>query len=242
MENKNYTKLSKKTIRKELKKFEKSFKPYKEKLEQKYSKDLAEKIMVQIHVEYEKILPQTPAFKGKINIFNAVILINAKVVSFHKAMITNGKTVDDTGKILSEIYEEEFNAFPGIIKFVARKVMFSRLWLRLTRSSAKKVYDHPEGWNIDYKKGDGKTSNWYFNCKECGVIKYFKRHNVEELGRYCNFVDYLQSDIFGLGLENPKRIGGGDDVCIEYFKQGRKTVLPDNLTDIIIKEEELPIS
>lgn len=224
--------LSEKAIQKQLDKFEKSFRPYREKLVEYYGDEFAEKVMAETRAEYGKILPETPAFPGRINIFNMVMGINTRIVSFHKAMLANGKTVEDTGRILFELAENEHEAIPRPVRWIVKKVMFSPLFLKVTRSSAKKVHDHAGGWKIDYQKGDGEVSDWYFDCKECGVIKYFKRHGVEELGQYCNYVDYIQSRVFGLGLHNPKNIGQGDDVCIEYFKQGRETVLPDNLKGI----------
>jgi len=61
------------------------------------------------------------------------------------------------------------------------------------------------------------------------VIKYYKRHGAEELAQYCNYVDYIQSKAFGMGMRNPKHLGLGDDVCCQYMKRGRETVVPDNL-------------
>jgi hypothetical protein len=225
-------KLSEKAIHKQLTRFEKFFRPYKEKLTEYYGEDFAMKVRADTYDEFEKILSETPVFPGRMNIFNMVIGLNAKIVSFHKAMRANGKTVAETGRILFEVAEHDHNAIPKPVRWITRKFMFSPLFLMLIRSSAKNVRDHPEGWKIDYQKGDGTVSDWHFDCKECGVIKYFKRHDVEELGQYCNYVDYIQSKVFGLGLQNPMNIGQGDNNCTEYFKQGRETVIPDNLKDI----------
>ena len=225
--------ISQKTIKKEMKNFDKSFKSFKTKLEENFGIDEAQKIIDQTRIEYEKLLPETPAFKGKVNVFNMVMKINVKNVAFYKAMKLNGKTVEETNRIFYDLAEEEFTGIPRPARFITRKVIFSRFWLWVTRRSAKNVYDHPDGWKVHYEKGDGKSSDWNFNREECGVIKYYKRHNVEELGHYCNYVDYLQSKIFGLGMENPKSLGRGDKVCIELFKQGRKTVEPNNLKGLI---------
>jgi len=222
-------------VKKRLGKFEKSFKPYKDGVIVKYGKDFADVMMKKAHDEYEKIIPEVPVFRGRLNIFNTVMGVNAIIVSFHRAMRACGKSVEESGTILFKVAEREHEAIPKPVRWVARKMMFSPLFLSFTRSSAKKVYDHPEGWKIDYQKGDGKQSDWNFECSECGVIKYFKKQGVEELGQYCNYVDFIQSRTFGLGLLNPKNLGLGDELCIETFKQGRKTELPDNLKIIAEK-------
>jgi len=38
-----------------------------------------------------------------------------------------------------------------------------------------------------------------------------------------------------MGMQNPKNIGLGDDICCMYMKQGRKTVMPDNLESLFGK-------
>jgi len=81
----------------------------------------------------------------------------------------------------------------------------------------------PEGRRIDYQSGDGETCEWLSGCSECGA---------EELAAYCTYIDFIQSRAFGLGMQNPQNIGQGSSVCREYFKQGRETCLPENLTSI----------
>ena len=92
--------------------------------------------------------------------------------------------------------------------------------------------NHPEGWKIDYRTGDGETCDWFFECSECGVVNYMRKHGAEGLAPYCNYVDFIQSRAFGLGMRNPDNIGQGGSACREYFKRGRETSLPENLASI----------
>lgn len=65
------------------------------------------------------------------------------------------------------------------------------------------------------------------------MIKFYQKHEVEELAQYCNFIDYIQSKAFVMGMQNPKNIGLGDETCVQYMKQNRETVLPDNLRPLL---------
>ena len=226
------TKMTDSMVKKKLKSFDKTFKPYEKKLASYYGDDFAKLMIEQARMEYEQLLPQTPVFKGRTNIFNFVIGVNAVIVSLYKAMKANGKTSDEIACILFEVTEESQNAIPGVFRWVARKLLFSRLFLWISRRSAQRVYYHPEGWRIEYLKGDGESSDWYYQCTECGAIKYLKRHGAEELAQYCNYVDYIQSKAFGMGMQNPRNIGLGDDICCMYMKQGRETVMPENLKSL----------
>lgn len=65
------------------------------------------------------------------------------------------------------------------------------------------------------------------------MIKFYQKHEVEELAQYCNFIDYIQSKAFVMGMQNLKNIGLGDETCVQYMKQNRETVLPDNLRPLL---------
>ncbi len=222
-----------KTVQKKLNRFNKSFMKYRQKLVRYYGSDTAEQIESQTLDEYKQLLPKTPKFRGKFSIYNTLICKNVLFVAFYKAMKKYGKEIQETIRISYEIEEEKHNAIPAALRWVVRKIVFSRLFLFYINRYSAKVGEHTEGWIIKYKKGDDNFSNWYFECHECGMIKYFHAHDVEELVPYCNFLDYIQSYVFGMGMRNPQNIGQGDSICCEYMKKGRFTEVPGNLLEIV---------
>jgi hypothetical protein len=215
-----------------LRRFEKTFKPYRVELTKDYGLETALSIGRHTRKEYADLLPQTPQFPGHFNLFNWVITLNVLVVALFKAMKAGGKTPEETARVLYAVSEDSHKSIPAVFTWAARKVFFSRLFLRFAQRSADRVRGHPEGWEIDYRKDDGTTCDWFFECRKCGVIKYLHRHGAAELARYCNYVDFIQSRVFGLGMQNPENIGQGDRVCRECFKQGRETLVPENLKSI----------
>jgi hypothetical protein len=226
---KQNTTLPAKRIQKALSRFDSSFKGIREMTIARYGEAYADQVMTQTRVEYEKLLPQVPYFAGRINIFNTVVIFNAQMVSFYKAMKANGKSAEEVVKMYFALNEKMHYAIPKPVRWLAQKFFFSSWFLFICQTSAKHVAGHSEGWQIQYKQGDGKQADWYFECQECGVIKFYQKHGVEELAQYCNFIDYIQSQAFGMGMQNPKNIGPGDEICVQYMKQNRETVLPDNL-------------
>jgi len=198
---------------------------------QYYGDDLARKITEQTRIEYELLLPETPRFDGRINIFNWAIGVNVLIVALYRSIKANGNTAEEVIRILFQVSEASHESMPAVARWFARKLVFSRIFLWIVRRSADKVRNHPEGWKIDYNK-DGTTCDWFFECHECGVIKYYQKHGAEELAQYCNYVDYIQSHAIGMGMQNPVNIGQGDRECCEYMKEGRETLLPDNLVEL----------
>jgi hypothetical protein len=233
---KQNTTLPAKRIQKALSRFDRSFKNVREMCIARYGEAFATQVMAQTRVEYEKLLPQTPHFPGLINIFNTVVIFNMQMVSFYKAMKANGKSAEETVKIYYTLAEKTHNVIPKPIRWMAQKLIFSPVFLFISRTSAKHIARHVEGWQLQYKQGDGKQADWYFECQECGVIKFYQKHGVEELMQYCNFIDYIQGKAFGMGMQNPKNIGLGDEMCVQYMKQHRETMLPDNLKSIVSKD------
>ena len=56
-----------------VRRFDRSFKPYLKKLTERYGEDPALRIGEQTRIEYSRLLPLTPQFEGRFNIFNWVI-------------------------------------------------------------------------------------------------------------------------------------------------------------------------
>ena len=234
---KTYSTLSQDKINKKIKKFNKTYKNYHNKMIKYYDEDFAEQIKKGTLKYYKEILPITPNFEGKTNIGNIIINGNTIGVAFYKAMKQAGKTLDDAVLISYEIADDAHNSIPEIMVWIIRRFIFSRMFLKQMNKSFRKMKNNPAGWKIEYKKADDKINDFYFHCTECGVIKYFNACGVPELSKYCNFIDYIQGKAFGLGVQNPHNIGQGDAVCEEFMKRGRKTEVPENLAVLINKYE-----
>ncbi len=200
-----------------------------ERIKQKYNADFSKRIIGESLIEFERIIPEIPHLPGKINFFRQILILNAMSVALYKPMKKAGKTSDEVFSIFYEYVEDLFTGVPRFYKWLVRNVAFSPLFLWLARKTAKNASNHPEGWKIEFHKGDGEESDWYYEATECAVIKLYEKLEVTELSIYCNFFDYLQSKIFGMGFKQKSCIGQGDKTCVECMKKGRETTTPDNL-------------
>lgn len=213
--------------------FDRAFASYRSQLAQRYCDDTVLRISARTRREYAALLPRTPQFGGRINVFNSVMGLNALIVALYRAMRAEGRTVEETVRVLFEVADRAHRSIPRVLRWLLGRFFFSRLFLWIARHSAALVRNHPGGWQIDYRRGDGETCDWCFECTDCGVVKYLHEHGAAELAPYCNYVDFIQSRAFGLGLENPETLGQGCGVCREYFKRGRETRVPANLSHMI---------
>jgi len=216
-----------------LRRFDASFRPYGRALARRYGTDRAARLAEATRQRYATLLPESPRFRGVLNIFNTVISANALIVSLRWAMREEGLSVDETMSLLFDVADAQHRSMPRVVRWLARKVFFSRLFLWIAQRSAENVRSHPEGWTIDYRKGDGQACDWCFECSDCGAVKYLRKHGAPELAPYCNYIDFIQSRAFGLGMVNPETLGQGCGACREYFKQGRPTDVPGNLASLV---------
>jgi len=230
------------TVRRRLRRFPRTFAPYRRLLVQRYGEERTPRLEGATRKEYAALLPETPRFPGRFNLFNAVVGYGALIVSLFRALRADGIGAEESAGVLYDVAERSFRPLPRPARWVARKLVFSPLFLRLAQTSARRVHDHPGGWAIDYRKGDGRTSDWCFECSRCGMVEYLRAHGAAELAPFCNYVDYLQSRAFGLGMQNPANIGQGDAVCREHFREGRETPVPDNLRALAYRESSRRVS
>jgi hypothetical protein len=220
------------TVRKRLRRFPTAFRPFRRELIERYGEDLATRIEDRTRHEYGAVLPRTPRFAGRFNVFNWVIGALALFVSLFRAMNAEGKTAEEIASVLFAVTADSYRSLPAVIRWMGRRLFFSRLFLWHAGRSADRARVHPEGWEIEYRAGDGLTCDWFFECSKCGAVDFMRKHDAEGLMPYCNFVDYIQGRVFGLGMQNPENIGQGSKVCREFFKQRRPTPLPENLRSI----------
>ncbi|NHJ48829.1 MAG: hypothetical protein FK733_13680 [Asgard group archaeon] len=198
-----------------------------------YGNSFAEMIKNEAQQEFEGIVINLPHFSGKVNLFRQIMFFCGLAIAYYRPLKKNGKTVEESMIIFYEFIDEFHRKIPRVFRWFIRKLFFSSIFLKIIQKAAKNVSDHPEGWKMTYYKGDKKECDWYFEATECAVIKLFKNEGVPEMAKYCNFIDYIQSNVFGLGLIQKGCLGAGDETCIECMKQGRSTPIPDNLQNII---------
>jgi len=198
-------------------------------LARRYGVTVARDVAEQARLEFETLIPQVPDIPGILNIFREVIEINAVVVAFYKALRSSNKTLDEAAELFYEMISDIHRAIPKPLRWLIGWFISSSVFLKIAQYSSEQAGKSVDGWKIRYGKGADDQCDFYFEATECGVIKFYERVGVPELGAYCNFVDYIQSEAFNLGMQQPAHLGTGDTKCIECFKRGRQTEVPDNL-------------
>lgn len=222
-----------------VKRFNKVSASIENKISKYYDSIFAKKIREESKVVFEKIIPQIPYYPGKINIFRQIVVICSWAIAFYKPMKKHNKTVDETILIFYEYVEELHMKIPRIFRWIIRHIFFSYLFFKIVQASARNISKSPDGGEVEYFRKKDEKCDLMLIGDNCPIVNFFHNLGVSEMAFYCNFIDYIQSKIFGLGMIQEACFGAGDDKCISCMKKGRKTEVPKNLKGLLEKIESI---
>ena len=163
-------------------------KPY---LADRYGAAVAASVLRFTDKQYRALRERVPRFRGLANIYNVIIRENIVIVSFYLGMKSAGKPIHDAIGVLVSATRQLVGRVPRFFRPLVRRFLFGRLFLAYMNRCSKLTATHPGGWKIRYVR-DG-IRDWHFECRECGVMKFYAEHRVPELRPFCNFFDFVQS-------------------------------------------------
>ena len=98
---------------------------------------------------------------------------------------------------------------------------FSEKNMQSRRAWSKETYErkYENDWVVDViEKGPGYEFG--FDYHECGVCKLCKDEHCPQYAKYLCRLDYMTTDMMGIGLKRTKTLGDGDEVCdFRFYKK-----------------------
>jgi hypothetical protein len=207
-----------------VKKFKKTLKRYDKRLTIQYDKEFSNSIQKEGLVFFEELIPRIPYYNAAS--YQEIIELNAQILAITKAMIKQGKTVEDSLKIQAELLKEDWGKIP---RFMGR-IFVSKIGGFFLNKLAKKVTK--EGWDTDYIKG-GVNDDFDVSIvtKKCGVVEYLKSEGMTDYLKYCNFSDFLMFAQMNIGLKQPYTMESTGQ-CVFCMKYQGKSEIPTSLKTI----------
>jgi hypothetical protein len=182
---------------------------------------------------FETLLAKFPDVGGERNWDTQFIPVAGWYVALYGPMKSAGKTAEDVGRLVYEMYRHELAATPreqtvkeGEDLFREEPLASMQQWAEWTQKR-----DYADNWVAEFVRGDGQEFDFGYNYSECGAVKFFRSQGVPELAPYMCLSDFLKSAALDSGLRRTKTLGQGDDVCDFRYKKGRP-VLQNWATEI----------
>ena len=217
-----------------LKSFDKTARLLGDTLNDRYGKELADKLYTEAREEYEKIIPQVPYIKGaRAKALNAFLLITAQELVVYKTMKRHGRTAGEAWEICHEAIKLRMKKFSIIKKWLLKKLMYSKFLLMRVKKRAKNHERLKCGdFELRYVEGDGKEYDWGVDYVKCGNFNFMKTQGAEEFAPYVCMSDIALGNALDWGLTRTHTIADGYETCNFRFKRGSENLISSKTPEV----------
>ena len=168
-------------------------------------------VMKKIHREYREIAERA----GDIGKGNRLLGSYAMTAYFIAMNRHDGLTPEENCRIIEEGLRTSklYKAFMGSAKsYFSEKSMASRReWSRETHDPAHRAA-YPNDWVVDVIE-QGEDFRFGFDYTECGDCKLCRDEGCPEVAKYICRLDYMTTDLLGVGLRRTEILSEGEDRC-----------------------------
>jgi len=200
---------------------------------QKHSEIITDAVQNELILEYEKIIPEIPYFKGyRQGMFNSMLIITSQVLSAYRVFKSYDKRPDEVWEICHTALLLRLQQIPFRKKWLINKLwntLFRAVFIRRAQRNVKETLGNFE---LEYIKGNGESFDYGINYTKCGHHKFLKDQGAEEMFPYVCLADISLSDAFGWGLTRTQTIGDRCTYCDFRFKKGSATKITSKTPEV----------
>ena len=189
-------------------------------LRKTYSKIQTKKYMHAIKQAFREVIPRIPYIGGKSNTYSKFMTMAAMCVPIAKILKNDGIPTRDIGKILIESSDLAYDLIQKPFKNRMTKEVFSQQVKQQNKQDAHRSQQsqYPFDWKLEYSDGDDETSQDYkVTMSECGIVKFFKQENLEEIAPYLCLTDFIPWDNSNIRVTRSQTLANGGSVCDYHY-------------------------
>jgi len=184
-----------------------------------------DEIIREARKEFQRLIPEIPYIGGKKNGFTTVMIGCTMLLALYRVLKTQGKRVEEMGKIVVEIEEDRVQSYPKFLRRLLGRGLLSRFGKsrlkKIAEESQKRLY--PGGWVATFVEGDGKEFDFGIDYTECGLCKFFHQQGADEFTPYLCLIDFVQQRAMNTGFSRSMTLAEGADRCDFRWKKGKET-------------------
>jgi uncharacterized protein len=214
-----------------IKGFEKSLKPVRQILQERYGSERAKKIAANARQRYEKLIPILPYVGGDNQaMMTQRILFAASCLAIYRAMKDDGIGITDIGQAIYDSVVRDYSTFPkNILSRLNGRLLFSDM----NKSALKKAAlisqerKYPDSGVMTFIEGDGTSFDYGLDFSECPIKKFLEKQGAAELTTYLCRTDFPVSRANSSGLFRKSTLADGGQACDKRFR--RKGPVAENI-------------
>ena len=166
--------------------------------------------------EYSLLIPQLPYVGGDDSNFTRLLILSAAFIPYLKILRKNNVSTRQIGKVIfdaSRVYFE--NEISKPLRPIIGWYTLSGFKQKASKKVASKTQlrKYKEDWLMEFVKGEDGKFEYGINYKECGLVKLYKIHGLEEFTPYLCLTDYSLFSLLGIELKRTQTIANGGSFC-----------------------------
>jgi hypothetical protein len=191
---------------------------------QKYNDMMTDLLKNELNVEYEKIVPEIPYFKGyRQKMFNNMLIITAQILAAYRVLNRYGKKPEEVWEVCHEALQLRLQKIPKWKRWLMKQLWHTIFGAMLKRRGKRNIKEQLCNFEMEYLNSDGDNYDFGINYTKCAHHEFLIQQGAEEIFPYVCLADISLSDAFGWGLIRTQTIGDGCDYCDFRFKKGAVT-------------------
>jgi len=206
-----------------MKQYDRSSRSYKKILARDFEEVRVDKWIAEASELYEDLIPQLPYIGGDKNSFTKYIVYSSMLMPMVKIMRNEGLPERKNGQIIYDVSADIYNSIPTPIRWYLRWGYFGEKKKRQMRQAAERSQrrQYPGDWVLEFVEGDGKTYAYGLNMRECGIVKLWRSHGLEQFIPYNCLTDFAMWRTIGIEAKRTQTLANGGTHCdFRYIKKG----------------------
>jgi len=183
-----------------------------------YGDEFSGAVLRQARERLETLIPDIPYIGGDENPMTRHLIRSTTSLVFYQAMKANGKTAEETGKIIYDAVVERVRHLPPAASPRPEEMAEKKEEAR--QSQARR---YPGDWVWEFIEGDGLEFDYGYDFTECGTQKLYHAQAADEFLPFYCFLDFATYRTPGWGFARTMTLAEGHARCDFRFKRGGKT-------------------
>jgi len=190
----------------------------------RYGGEFAKTIIIEGRGEFEGLIPQIPYIGGDAS-YTGSLVESARCLCLYRVMKKNGKTAEETGKILYEAILARIGEPQTPTPSLQTPTVEQLMERRKDRAVRSQERSYALDYVFEFVSGDGQDFDYGYDFTECAAQKFYHIQGADEFLQYYCFLDFPHSKVFGLGLSRTTTLAEEDERCNFRYKSSRSSEL-----------------
>lgn len=183
-------------------------------LQLNFGKGFSLDVVGDMRKRFSSLLEKVPYIGGSKNHLTETLLWSASALALYQAIQNRNKLIQDTGYIIYQAMKITLEKMPRELAKDLGHKLFTEDYKNKLRHYA--IYsqnrEYTGDWVCNFIEGNN-IFDYGYDYTECGIQKFLRSQNADELTPYLCALDFLSSEVLETGLIRTSTLAEGSSKC-----------------------------